>query len=58
MLTYERHILHAQVNSILGVVLLVVVGLWATLTIWYAATGDNLIIKAFAAAVEKETQLR
>ena len=58
MLTYQRKMLRVRVNTWLGATLLAVVGLWAGLTLWHAATGTNAIVKAFTLLVEERATLR
>jgi 4-hydroxybenzoate polyprenyltransferase len=55
MLTYERNVLKAKVNTLLGSLLLGCVALWAAIFIWHAATGENFVVNAFAAVIYKET---
>jgi hypothetical protein len=57
MLTYQRNMLKAHVRTWIGTLFLVSVALWAGLTIWQAATGENAIVKAFSKAVERQTLL-
>lgn len=57
ILAYQRNTLKAKVNTWLGTMLLASVAFAAGLTIWHAATGENLIVQAFTKAVERQTVL-
>lgn len=58
MLTYERHVLRARVNTFLGTCLLGSVALLAAVIICEASWGTNPVVKAFSAVAQKETQLQ
>lgn len=53
LLTYQRRMLRAKVNTWLGSLLIASVALWAGLLMWEAATGENALIQAFSKATEQ-----
>ncbi len=57
MLAYQRLTLKSRVRTWLGSLLLLSVALWAGVSIWQAATGENAIVQAFSTMVEQQTLL-
>lgn len=54
ILRSEANILRERVSTFLGTLLLGSVALWAGITIWETANGQNPLVHAFTALIERD----
>lgn len=56
MLRSGQNLLRERVNTFLGTGLLCSVAIWASVTIWQVATGENPVVTAFASVLERNLE--